>query len=65
MCLVGTVVWGLSFVEPTPGVMALFQRICIDNYCCVYGGTSISIDRYVQGTGELGGDAGFLRNVAG
>ena len=66
MCLVGTVVRGLSFVEPTQRSGPCSSAFCIDDHCCcACGGTSVSIDGYMQGAGGPGGDAGFLGHVAG
>ena len=66
MCLVGTVVRGLSFVEPIRVSGPCSSAFCIDDHCyCACSGTSVNIDGYMQGAGEHGGDAGFLGHVAG
>ena len=66
MCLVGAVVRGLSFVEPTRRCGPCSSAFCFDDHCCcACGGTSVGIDGYMQGAGDSGGDAGFLGLVAG
>ena len=55
MCLVATVVRGLSFVEPARGSGPCSSTFCIDDHCCcACSGTSVNIDGYVQGGESLG-----------
>ena len=66
VCLVGAMVRGLGFVEPTRGPGPCSSAFCIDYHCCcACSGTLVGIDGYMQGAGEHGGDAGFLGRVAG
>ena len=60
MYWVNTMVRKLSCIEPTPKVRALFQHIL--HCCCACSKTSISINKYMQKTGEPENDAGFLKH---